>query len=288
MIIGAGVSGIGAAYRITERNPGTRYVILERRTESAAPGTCSAIRESARTAASSPVVPLGAVDAPRGRGRRRPHSGIPGTRPSATASTSIRFDTHVRSADWDSATDTWTVHTTDTASGAQRSYRGRFVFFGSGYYNYDEGYTPDFPGIEDFGGAVVHPQFWPPDLDYGGKKVVVIGSGATAILAHTRTRRHRIPSHDAAAFPTYLLSAARVNPFLQIVRKLSPRRISIRSHGRTRRCSKPSSGSSRGPHLLSPKASSASRTPALLPPGYPVHEHFNPLLTTPGISGSAW
>ncbi len=55
------------------------------------------------------------------------------------------------------------------------------MFFGSGYYNYDEGYTPDFPGIEEFGGTVVHPQHWPEDLDYTGKKMVVIGSGATAM-----------------------------------------------------------------------------------------------------------
>ena len=55
------------------------------------------------------------------------------------------------------------------------------MFFGSGYYSYDEGYTPDFPGIENFAGTVVHPQFWPEDLDYTGQKVVVIGSGATAI-----------------------------------------------------------------------------------------------------------
>ncbi len=76
----------------------------------------------------------------------------------------IRFNTHVRSADWDSSTDTWTV--TASQNGAEKTYRGRFVFFGSGYYNYDEGYTPDFPGLDEFGGTVVHPQHWPEDLDY--------------------------------------------------------------------------------------------------------------------------
>ena len=61
------------------------------------------------------------------------------------------------------------------------SYTARFVFFATGYYNYDEGYTPDFPGIEQFSGKVIHPQHWPEDLDYSGTTMVVIGSGATAV-----------------------------------------------------------------------------------------------------------
>ena len=65
--------------------------------------------------------------------------------------------------------------------GEPKTYRGRFLFFGTGYYNYDEPYTPDFPGIEQFNGDVVHPQHWPESLDYTGKRVVVIGSGATAV-----------------------------------------------------------------------------------------------------------
>ena len=68
----------------------------------------------------------------------------------------IRFNTRVLSADWDSSTDTWTVQT--EADGEPKTYRGRFLFFGTGYYDYDEPYTPDFPGIEQFAGEVVHPQ----------------------------------------------------------------------------------------------------------------------------------
>ena len=79
----------------------------------------------------------------------------------------IRFSTRVISADWDSTTDTWTVQT--ESDGGLKAYRGRFLFFGSGYYNYDEPYRPDFPGLEEFTGDVVHPQFWPESLDYTGK-----------------------------------------------------------------------------------------------------------------------
>ena len=75
-------------------------------------------------------------------------------------SSHIRFGTTVTSADWDSSTDMWNVHTKDGATGTSASYRGRFVFFGSGYYNYDDPYSPDFPGIETFAGTVVHAQHW--------------------------------------------------------------------------------------------------------------------------------
>ena len=110
----------------------------------------------------------------------------------------IQFNSHVRRADWDSSTDTWTV--TCEQDGGRKQYRSRFLFFGSGYYNYDEGYTPDFPGIEQFGGTVVHPQHWPEDLDYTGKKIVVIGSGATAMTLIPSMSRAGRQSDHAAAF----------------------------------------------------------------------------------------
>ena len=101
------------------------------------------------------------------------------------------------SADWDSTTDTWTVQTEQ--DGQPKTYRGRFVFFGTGYYNYDEPYTPEFPGIDQFSGEVVHPQFWPESLDYAGKRVVVIGSGATAVsMIPALGREGRARDHVAA------------------------------------------------------------------------------------------
>lgn len=278
VIIGAGVSGIGAAYRITERNPGTRYVILERRDRIG--GTWDLFRypgvrsDSSIFTLSFPWEPWTRREGVADGAHIREY--LEDTAARHGIDKSIRFDTRVRSADWDPATDTWTVHTTDTASGAQRSYRARFVFFGSGYYNYDEGYTPDFPGIENFGGAVVHPQFWPPDLDCGGKKVVVIGSGATAIslvpaLAGTASRVTMLQRS-----PTYALSASRVNPFLQIIRKLFPRKI---SHQIARAYSALFEAiiwfiARSAPALA--KSFIRKQNTALLPPGYPVHEHFNP------------
>ncbi|MBV8295181.1 MAG: NAD(P)/FAD-dependent oxidoreductase, partial [Mycobacterium sp.] len=135
----------------------------------------------------------------------------------------IRFNSYVRSADWDSSTDTWTV--TAEQDGAERVYRGRFVFFGSGYYNYDEGYTPDFPGIEEFGGPLVHPQYWPEDLDYAGKKMVVIGSGATAMSLIPSLAQKASKVTMLQRSPTYLFSASKYSKSADVLRKVLPSRV---------------------------------------------------------------
>jgi cation diffusion facilitator CzcD-associated flavoprotein CzcO len=110
--------------------------------------------------------------------------------------------------------------------GVQKTYRCRFVFFGTGYYNYDTGYTPTFPGIADFTGAVVHPQFWPESLDYSGKNVVVIGSGATAISMIPALTKRAAHVTMLQRSPTYLLSMAQVDPRANAIRKVLPRKIS--------------------------------------------------------------
>ncbi|MBO0879667.1 MAG: NAD(P)/FAD-dependent oxidoreductase, partial [Mycobacterium sp.] len=135
----------------------------------------------------------------------------------------IRFNSHVRSAEWDSSSDTWRV--TALQDGAEKTYRGRFVFFGSGYYNYDEGYTPEFPGIEQFGGTIVHPQHWPEDLDYAGKTMVVIGSGATAMSLIPSLAENAAQVTMLQRSPTYLFSASKYSPSADALRKMLPRRI---------------------------------------------------------------
>ncbi|KDF00640.1 FAD-dependent oxidoreductase [Mycolicibacterium aromaticivorans JS19b1 = JCM 16368] len=226
VIVGAGFSGIGAAYRIAERNPGTRYVILERRDRIG--GTWDLFRypgvrsDSSIFSLSWPWEPWvrkeGVADGDHIReymeDTARKHGIL----------SNIHFGTHVQSADWDSATDAWTVHAEE--NGERKTYRGRFVFFGSGYYNYDEGYTPDFPGLETFAGTVVHPQFWPEDLDYTGKNVIVIGSGATAISLIPALAQKAAKVTMLQRSPTFLLAGSRVNPLIEAVRKVVPRKIS--------------------------------------------------------------
>ena len=237
VIIGAGISGLGAAYRITERNPGTSYVILERREHIG--GTWDLFRYPGVRSDSS-IFTLCFPWEPWTK-EQRVADGVDireyltSTAHKYGIDEHIQFNTHVRSADWDSSTDTWTV--VGEQDGTEKTYRGRFVFFGSGYYNYDEGYTPDFPGFTEFDGTVVHPQHWPEDLDYAGKKIVVIGSGATAMSL--------IPSlADKAAkvtmlqrSPTYLFSAAKSSAGTNFVRKILPRRLSHSlSRDRAMRC----------------------------------------------------
>src|SRR5690625_3178361 len=183
LIVGAGISGIGAAYRITERNPGTSYVILERRERIG--GTWDLFRYPGVRSDSSiftlclPYEPWTQRERVADGDEIREY--LTDAARKHGIDSHIRFNSHVVAADWDSSTDTWAV-TVDQEDGVgTRIYRGRYLFFGSGYYNYDDGYTPDFPGVETFTGTVVHPQHWPEELDYADKKMVVIGSGATAM-----------------------------------------------------------------------------------------------------------
>ncbi|BBX48005.1 NAD(P)/FAD-dependent oxidoreductase [Mycobacterium cookii] len=226
VIIGAGISGLGAAYRITERNPGTSYVILERRDQIG--GTWDLFRYPGVRSDSSIFTLCFPWEPWTGQERVADGADIRDYL-SATAGKygidrHIQFNTHVRSADWDSSTDTWTV--TAERDGAETTYRGRFVFFGSGYYNYDEGYTPDFPGLNEFGGTVVHPQHWPSNLDFRDKKVVVIGSGATAMSLIPSLAEKAAKVTMLQRSPTYLFSAARTSKPTNAVRKVLPRRIS--------------------------------------------------------------
>ena len=136
----------------------------------------------------------------------------------------IRCNSYVHSVDWDSSTDTWTV-TVDEEGGAGAIYRGRFVVFGSGYYNYDEAYTPDFPGIDEFGGTLVHPQHWPEDLDYTGKKMVVIGSGATAtsLIPSLAQKASKVTMLQRS--PSYLFASSRYSRIADVLRKVLPRKV---------------------------------------------------------------
>jgi cation diffusion facilitator CzcD-associated flavoprotein CzcO len=226
IIVGAGISGLGAAYRLRERNPQLTYAILERRAQIG--GTWDLFRYPGVRSDSSvftlcfPWEPWTRKEGVADGERIRDY--LTATAHKYGIDRHIQFDSYVRAADWDSATDTWTV--TVEHNGARRLYCSRFLFFASGYYNYDEGYTPDFPGIEQFGGTVVHPQHWPEELDYTGKKIVVIGSGATAItlIPSMTDRAEKVTMLQRS--PTYLMAASRYSKFAAVVRKMLPRKPS--------------------------------------------------------------
>ena len=225
LIIGAGISGIGAAYRIHEKNPNLTYAVLERR---ARIGGTWDLNRYPGIRSDSDIFTLSYPFEPWRRSENVADGAdireyLVHTARKHGIEEHIRFNTRVLSADWDSTTDTWTV--TTESDGEPSTYRCRFLFFGTGYYNYDEPYRPDFPGLDQFAGEVIHPQHWPESLDYTGKRLVVIGSGATAVSM--------IPSLTEKAghvtmlqrSPTYILSTPRINPIVQFLRKLLPGRI---------------------------------------------------------------
>jgi monooxygenase len=137
----------------------------------------------------------------------------------------VRFNRRVVSADYDSRDCTWTVQVQGTDGShppETTEMRCSFLFMCTGYYRYDEGYTPPFPGVDRFQGTLVHPQHWPEQLDYAGRRVVVIGSGATAITlvpALAETAGHVTMVQRS---PSYVISLPSVDPLDTLVRRLLP------------------------------------------------------------------
>jgi len=226
LIIGAGFSGIGAAYRIHEQNPHLTYTILERRERLG--GTWDLFQYPG-IRSDSDIFTLSFPWEPWTRPEMIADGAdiwqyMADTARKHGIDSHIRFNTHVLSADWDSDTDTWTVQTEQ--DGEPRTYHGRFLFFASGYYNYDEPYSPAFPGIEDFTGTVIHPQHWPAEFDLSGKRLVVIGSGATAVSMIPSLAQTAAHVTMLQRTPSYLFSVQRVQPVFNAIRKVLPRKVS--------------------------------------------------------------
>jgi cation diffusion facilitator CzcD-associated flavoprotein CzcO len=280
LIIGAGISGIGAAYRIHEKNPQLSFTLLERRERIG--GTWDLFRypgirsDSDIFTLSFPFEPWTRPENVADGADIRDY--LTDTARKHGIDQHIRFNTRVQSAEWDSTTDTWTVRTEqDCPDGrAEKLYRGRFLFCGTGYYNYDEPYSPEFPGIEQFGGDVVHPQYWPESFDYADKRVVVIGSGATAISLIPALAQKAAQVTMLQRSPTYMMSMPRIDPMVQAIRKVLPRKLShsvVRLRNALFHVSM---------YFLFRKAPRfarwliRNRTIAALPAGYAVDVHFKP------------
>src|SRR5262249_50545872 len=134
----------------------------------------------------------------------------------------IRFNHKVVRAEWSSEHARWTVEAERTDTGETVRITAGFVFMCSGYYRYDEGYTPEFKGTDRFQGPIVHPQHWPEDLDYAGNRVVVIGSGATAVTlvpAMTDKWGHVTMLQRS---PTYIISLPGEDPIANFLRSKLP------------------------------------------------------------------
>jgi monooxygenase len=223
VIVGAGISGVSAAWHLQNRCPGKKYVILERRADLG--GTWDLFKYPG-IRSDSDMFTLGF--------RFKPWRSSQSIADGASIKAYIKeaagengIDEHIRygsratAADWSDADNRWTV--TFEGDGQQREIQCRFLFACSGYYNYDEGFSPKFEGSEDFEGTIVHPQHWPEDLDYAGKKIVVIGSGATAVTlipALVDSGADHVTMLQRS--PTYIGSLPAVDPIAERTNKLLP------------------------------------------------------------------
>jgi cation diffusion facilitator CzcD-associated flavoprotein CzcO len=181
IIVGAGISGIGAAVHLGKHCPDRSYVILERRPDIG--GTWDLFQYPG-IRSDSDMYTLGFNFKPWTEQKAIADGPsivnyLHETVDEYDLADKIRHGCQVVAADWDSGLARWTV--TARTNAGEVHFSCQFLYMCSGYYSYDAGYTPEFPGRERFKGTFVHPQHWPNDLDYAGKRVVVIGSGATAV-----------------------------------------------------------------------------------------------------------
>ena len=211
IIIGAGLSGIGAAVRLQRECPGREFVILERR--EAIGGTWDLFRYPG-VRSDSDMHTLGYDFKPWEADKAIADgptilSYVNDTADEYRVREKIRFHQKLVAADWQSDSAEWLL-TVETENG-QKQYVTNFLFMCSGYYSYDQGYEPDFPGKSSFKGDWIHPQFWPKDLDYSGKRVVVIGSGATAMTLVPNMAKTAAKVTMLQRSPTYVISGPSVD-----------------------------------------------------------------------------
>ncbi len=220
LIVGAGLSGIGAAYHLQTLCPQKSYIILEGRERLG--GTWDLFRYPG-IRSDSDMFTLGYSFRPWTDAKAIADGPsilkyITQTAVDNGIDKKIRFNSRVKSAAWDQATALWTVEVEQRADAGGhperhqasaeglKQYTCNFLFMCSGYYNYEAGYTPEFNGRDRFKGPIVHPQKWSEDIDYAGKRVVVIGSGATAVTlvpAMAETAAHVTMLQRS---PTYVVS----------------------------------------------------------------------------------
>lgn len=277
LIVGAGLSGIGAAVHLQQDCPGSSYTILEGR--DAIGGTWDLFRypgirsdsdmytlgynfkpwEEAKAIADGPSIRKYIHEAATEHGVER----------------HIRFGHKVKAAAWDSASATWTVSST-LKDGSTATVTCNFLYMCSGYYSYSQGYKPEWPGEGEFKGTIIQPQFWPEGLDYAGKKIVIIGSGATAVTlvpAMAKTAKHVTMLQRS---PTYMVSRPGSDAIANVLRKVLPAQMAydivrwknvtfgMWFYDQTRK------------HPEKVRANLLGRLQKLLPEGYDMGKHFTP------------
>ncbi|MEU6202709.1 NAD(P)/FAD-dependent oxidoreductase [Micromonospora musae] len=278
LIVGAGLSGVGAACQLRRDCPDKTYAVLEAR--DAIGGTWDLFRYPG-VRSDSDMFTLG-------------YSFRPWTNPKAIADGDsireyvrdtareydverhIRFRHRVVSAEWDSVTARWTVHVQRDDTAETTVVTCGFLHVCAGYYRYDAGYTPQLPGVERYAGRLVHPQQWPADLDHTGRRVVVIGSGATAVtlVPAMADRAEHVTMLQRS--PTYIVALPSRDRLADALRRWLPARA-VYPVVRWKNVLLATANfqlSRRAPALMRRVLRRAAR--GHLPPGYDVDRHFSP------------
>src|SRR5947209_662260 len=227
LIVGAGLSGIAAGYYLQTRCPKKSYAILEAR--STIGGTWDLFRYPG-VRSDSDMYTLGYAFRPWPDAKAIADgpailSYVRRTAVDHGIDRKIRFHHRAIRAEWSTADARWTVEAERTDSGETVRLTCDFLLLCSGYYRYDEGYTPQFAGTKRFGGRIVHPQKWAEDVDYAGKRVVVIGSGATAVTlvpAMAKTAAHVTMLQRS---PSYVIALPAEDPIARKLKRVLPLRI---------------------------------------------------------------
>jgi cation diffusion facilitator CzcD-associated flavoprotein CzcO len=224
LIVGAGLSGIGAACRLQMECPGKTFTILEAR--EAIGGTWDLFRYPG-IRSDSDMYTLGYDFRPWTEAKAIADGPsilnyIRETARDYGVDRHIRFNHRVVRAAWSTDDAVWTVEAERSDTGETVRFTCGFLFMCSGYYRYDQGYLPEFPGVERFAGPVVHPQHWPEDLDYDGKRVVVVGSGATAVTLVPAMAERAAHVTMLQRSPTYVVSMPAKDPIATRLRRWLP------------------------------------------------------------------
>ncbi len=222
LIVGAGLSGIGAGVHLQKRSPDRSYAILEARSRIG--GTWDLFRYPG-IRSDSDMYTLGYAFKPWVEAKAIADGPSILRYVNETASEygvdrKIRYGHQVRRASWSTPDACWTVEAEH--AGAAITFTCNFLFVCGGYYKYSAGYTPAFPGVEKFKGRLVHPQHWPEDLDYAGKRVVVIGSGATAVTIVPEMARTAAHVTMLQRSPTYVVARPSEDDLANKLRKHLP------------------------------------------------------------------
>jgi monooxygenase len=227
LIVGAGLSGIGAGCHLQANCPGKSYAVLEARDRIG--GTWDLFRYPG-IRSDSDMYTLGYSFKPwrEAKSIADGSSILNYVRETATehgVERKIRFNHRVVRAEWSTPEQRWTVEALRVDTQETVRISCSFLFMCSGYYRYDEGYTPDFPGAERFAGKIVHPQHWSEDIDYAGKRVVVIGSGATAVTLVPAMAERASHVTMLQRSPTYVVSLPGEDPIAGLLRRFLPAKV---------------------------------------------------------------